>query len=177
VLRIRLRDHWIWLVPLIGTIAVVSVPLLRHVQKRQAETAAIEFLRRVHIAQHAFRSGRADGGYASDFASLTVPCAGKMPGVLTEKDSVALNDSGYQAHLRRADGAVPLSVDCHGRTTVSDYYAAVSPASVESPGQQAFATTAAARIFVFFDGIAPLERDMTAGLATPLDALDAFKIP
>jgi hypothetical protein len=62
--------------------------------------------------------------------------------------------------------------------TVSDYYAAAAPRSVQTAGQQAFAMLAAGRIYVFFDGIAPLERDMTPdGLAVPLDALRTFKIP
>jgi hypothetical protein len=38
--------------------------------------------------------------------------------------------------------------------------------------------TATGNIYVFFDGVAPLERDMTAtGLATPVESVPAFKIP
>ena len=38
--------------------------------------------------------------------------------------------------------------------------------------------TATGRIYVFFDGVAPLERDMAAGgLATPLESVPTFKIP
>jgi hypothetical protein len=74
-------------------------------------------------------------------------------------------------------GAISGALDCHGRPLSSDYYAALSP-SDGTVGQQAFAITGTGRIFVFFDGIAPVERDMTAdGLATPIEALDTFKIP
>jgi hypothetical protein len=38
--------------------------------------------------------------------------------------------------------------------------------------------TGTGRIFVFFDGVAPLESDMRPeGLATPLESVPAFKIP
>jgi hypothetical protein len=84
----------------------------------------------------------------------------------------------YEVKVRAAEGATPLPPDCHGRPTTSDYYASAVPTSAAAAGQQAFAMTATGRIFVFFDGIAPLERDMTpSGLATPLESVPTFKIP
>jgi hypothetical protein len=59
----------------------------------------------------------------------------------------------------------------------SDYYSAAQPIT-PLDGRQAFAMTARARIYVFFDGIAPRESDMRpGGLAVPLDTVERFKIP
>jgi hypothetical protein len=70
-----------------------------------------------------------------------------------------------------------VGIDCHGRQLTSDYYVAAEPAN-EFTGLLAFAATSRGRVYVFFDGIAPAERDMDAGgLAVPLDTLDTFKIP
>lgn len=168
----------VWIVPLVGAVIVAALPLVRYVQKRTAESGAADFLRRVQVAQHAFRASQPAAGYAASFESLTAPCPGGRPGMLRGDAISSLEQLGYAAQLRAAEGATPLALDCHGRPTVSDYYAAASPRSVASAGQQAFAATAAGRIFVFFDGIPPLERDMApSGLATPLDALGTFKIP
>jgi hypothetical protein len=79
--------------------------------------------------------------------------------------------------LRAAARAATVGTDCHGRATASDFYAAVQPMD-EWAGRQAMAASAWGRIYVFFDGLPPLERDMEAGgLAVPLDTLDIFKIP
>lgn len=70
-----------------------------------------------------------------------------------------------------------MGTDCHGRATSSDFYAAVAPRSALD-GRQAMAMLSWGRIYVFFDGIAPLESDMgPRGLAVPLDRLESFKIP
>lgn len=167
----------LWAMPLAGILAVVAVPVVRSVQKSRAESIAAEFLQHVRAAQRTF-TGSTDMRYASSLESLTAPCpAASMP-ILGASALSALTAAGYDARVRAAEGAVPRGSDCHGRPTVSDYYAAAFPRAVGSAGQQAFATTAAGRIFVFFDGIAPLERDMHPnGLATPLESLDAFRIP
>jgi hypothetical protein len=87
--------------------------------------------------------------------------------------------AGYEVTIRPAASAESRGVDCHGRPTASDYYAAAQPRSPEILAKQAFGTTASGgQIFVFFDGVAPLETDMGPdGLATPLEAVESFKIP
>jgi len=172
------RRALVWIVPLIGAAIVASVPFVRYVQKRSAESAAAEFVRRVQLAQQSFRSSQQGMGYAASIESLTVPCPGSGSGTPLADAVNSLERIGYTAQLRAAEGATSVAPDCHGRPTVSDYYAAAAPQPAKSAGQQAFAATAGGRIFVFFDGIAPLERDMAAsGLATPLDGLSTFKIP
>ena len=169
---------WPVIVPLVGIVAIVAVPFMRHAQKTRAESAAAAFLGRLHAGQRAFRMSHSSLGYAPGFDSLTMPCPGSRAAPLTMNDITSLGTSGYDATLRSAEGASTGALDCHGRPLVSDYYAAVAPRSVDARGRQAFAVTSTGRIFLFFDGIAPLERDMLAtGLATPLDTLDTFKIP
>ena len=166
------------MVPLVGAVVVAALPLIRHVRKTTAEAAAADFLRHVQVAQQSFRSTQAGSGYASNLDSLSRPCPGGVQTMLMGDEIRSLEQRGYAAQLRAAEGATSSAVDCHGRAIVSDYYVAAAPRSIDSSGQQAFAATAAGRIFVFFDGIAPLESDMSpVGLATPLDALSTFKIP
>jgi hypothetical protein len=85
---------------------------------------------------------------------------------------------GYVLTLRAATHGTPSGVDCHGRPTTSDYYAAIAPAPERTDGRRAFAMTSQNPVFVFFDGIAPTEADMASGgLATPRDLLETFRIP
>jgi hypothetical protein len=88
-------------------------------------------------------------------------------------------NQGFHVVLRAAEGAGAAAADCHGRPTTTDFYAALEPVSAESAPRRAYAVTgSAARVFVFFDGLAPLERDMApGGLATPLESLGVFRIP
>lgn len=158
-----------------GVAAAVTVPASSSYRMTKAERAAADTLTAIADAQRAFRRGGGRGGYAIDLASLTRPCPGDAQAALDHHEQIATND--YVVVLRAARDASSAGADCHGRPTATDFYAAARPADAWS-GRQAMATTARGRIYVFFDGIAPLERDMEAvGLAVPLDRLDTFKIP
>ena len=129
----------------------------------------------IRRAQTAFRTANGTG-FATDLESLQRPC----PGHEALKVAVPASDAvgGYAMTLRGAKGGRDVGVDCHGRPTTSDYYAAVAPAPGRSDGRRAYAMTSQGPVFVFFDGIAPTEADMApGGLATPLDTLDTFRIP
>jgi hypothetical protein len=170
--------RWTRIVPLIATLAVVAIPLGEHARTVRAEAAGLAFLQQLAAAQQAFRKGR--GGFAATLDSLTRPCPGDGATVPLGPASVrAVIDRGFDVVLRPSEGATPSPADCLGLATTTGFYAAVQPSSIEAPPHQAYATTGVSgRIFVFFDGIAPLERDMAAGgLATPVEALAAFKIP
>ena len=165
--------RWTWLLPAVGIVTVVAVPFVRLAQKSRSETNALEVLQALHAAQTEFRRVHNGLGYATTIESLR-PCPDGRAGVSVDARAAA----GYEVKVRAAEGATALPLDCHGRPTASDYYASAAPTSVESAGQQAFAMTGAGRVYVFFDGIAPIERDMAAdGLATPLEAVPSFKIP
>jgi hypothetical protein len=173
-----MRVRWSRAVPILGIVVVAALPLVNYARREQAEAAAAGFLQKLRTGQEAFRT-RGGIGYASELSSLTFPCPGQTSSPLNPDDLSLVAAAGYEVALWPAASAETQGVDCHGRSTVSDYYAFAQPRSPETPARQAFATTASAgRIFVFFDGIAPLESDMgPGGLATPLDAVESFKIP
>jgi type II secretory pathway pseudopilin PulG len=158
----------------LGIAAAVSVPLVSHSRSTSAEARAAVALGEIGEAQRRFRARAGHGGYATDLASLRTPCPGEQQGALSaEHASVA----GYSLLVRSTIAARPVGTDCHGRPMTTDYYAAAEPVTPLS-GRLALAMTARARIYVFIDGLAPVESDMAVGgLAVPLDTLDAFKIP
>ncbi len=158
----------------IGTTGVVLVPVFTYARMDRAEHVASERLIALREAQRAFRRAGGAGGYATDLASLTTPCPGESPPALPA-DTQTTHD--YIFVLRAARNARDVGLDCHGRATATDFYAAATPGN-ELAGREAMAMTSWGRIYVFFDGIAPLESDMAAGgLAVPLDTLEQFKIP
>jgi hypothetical protein len=170
------RVKWWWTIglPLVGTLVAAAVPLVRYARMQRDEGVAIDVMARVQGAQAAFQ--RLTGGFATDAASLTRACEGSEP-VLAPDVLSGLTAAGYGLLLRAAEGAIIGGRDCLGRDLASDYYAAVAPLSPETVARQAFASRGDGRIYLFVDGLAPRERDMASGLATPLEARDSFKIP
>jgi hypothetical protein len=170
--------RWSWVLPAIGVLVVGAIPFVRYAQKSRIESATAQLLREVHVAQEGFRNAGNGSGYATALESLLQPCPGATTMPLTATAIASIRAAGYELNVRPAEGAVPSLADCHGRPTTSNYYASMAPRSIESPGQQAYALTATGTIYVFFDGVAPLERDMApGGLATPLESVPTFKIP
>jgi hypothetical protein len=166
--------------PLVAAAAVPAVPLAQYVHRVRAESAGGAFVQRLVDAQEAFRRQQPGvGGFATAVESLTTACPGEASPPLSSEALTRVADLGFAVSLRPAEGAQAALADCHGRTTASDYYAAIQPSSVDAAPRLAFALTGSSgRVFVFFDGIAPLERDMApGGLATPLDAVRSFRIP
>jgi hypothetical protein len=165
------------MLPLAGLVVVGSIPLVGYARKTAAERDAADALGGVHAAQEAFRNAGGRGGYASQVDSLATPCEGAAPSLppALVREVAAIR---YRLVVRPAVDASPAGVDCHGRPVVSDYYAAVHPDGADAPGQRAFAARADGRIYLFYDGVPPAERDMgEGGLATPLDAAAEFRIP
>jgi hypothetical protein len=166
-----------WL-PVIGIFVAAGVPLARHASGRHAERVAVDVAGEIRQAQERFRQASARGGFAADLASLSTPCAGRADAALAPATMVSLRAAGYEALVRPAQGATLLEPDCHGRATTSDYYATIEPHESDRRPLKAFAMRANGGVFVFFDGIAPLERDMpTGGLAQPLERLGELRIP
>ena len=165
------------LVPLLGILLVGSIPFVRYAQKNAAEATVTEALGRLHRAQQSFQT-RTGSGYASDVASLITACPGQSTSALDPTVVRDVDRADYRMTLRGAQDATSIGTDCHGRALVSDYYAAVQPRRSTTAGERAYALTSIGRIFLFYDGMPPLERDMVSGgLATPLESAAAFKIP
>lgn len=161
------------LVPVAGICIAAAIPLALYGVRDRRERAAIEVMRRIQQAQDAFRD--TTGGFASDIASLQVPCVTGAP-ALADDAVTTLGSVGYSLELRRRRGAVDTGRDCHGRPVVSDYYVAAAPQSA-TVARQAFAGVGTGRLYLFFDGVAPRERDIDSGLPTPVEARESFKIP
>jgi hypothetical protein len=162
------------LLALVGTVVAAAVPLIRYAGMERDERTAIRVLQRVHAAQVEFQ--RRTGGFAIDPASLTTACPGAQA-VLPSESLAELADADYSFELRAPAGAIVNGRDCQGREIASDYYVAAAPRSAAAAGRQAFAGRSDGRLHLFYDGIAPRETDIAAGLATPLELRETFKIP
>ena len=157
---------------LVGIGTTIAVPVATFTGMKRAEDAMVATMTAIAQAQRAFRSGGGRGGYATSLESLTQSCPHGSPPLL----SVASNDR-YTVTMRAARDARPVGVDCHGRPTANDYYVAARPAEAFA-GRVAFAATSRGRVFMFFDGIPPVEDEMTSrGLAVASDSMPPFKIP
>ena len=175
-----MRIHrWVAVVGLAGIFAGVAIPVIEHAHRRRAEQAAAVVLAEVARAQTAFRSAGGHGGYASDLESLLTPCSGAAQATLSERlGAHDVRNLRYAFAVRAAEGSRVVATDCHGRSAVSDYYAAAAPRVNGGDGQRAFAMRSGGAVYVFFDGIPPRETDMGPfGLAVALNTLDRFKIP
>ena len=161
--------------PLAGIALLLAWPFGRYALKVRDEAQAMNVVREVRRAQETFRASSA--GYASAIESLTAGCgSGAAP--MSRATLADLERAGYELQLRPHQLAATFGSDCHGRATVDDYYLGVQPRGARVAGQRAYGATSRGDVFVFFDGLAPLERDMTPdGLATPSEALSAFRIP
>jgi len=171
--------RWTAAVGLAGILAGVAIPVIEYERRRRAEEAAAAVLAAVARAQTAFRASGSVTGYASDLHSLLTPCRGASRAALAAQIGTHdIRTLRYSFVVRPAVGSRVIGADCHGRATVSDYYAAAAPRINGVDGRRAFAMRSAARVFVFFDGVAPRETDMgPLGLAVALNTLDRFKIP
>jgi type II secretory pathway pseudopilin PulG len=165
----------IYLIPVLGIAAAVALPLVRHVQKQQRESRAVDALEAVRAAQERFRT--AAGGYATGVESLVAGCAAAGP-ALDAGWLARLDHIGYGLQLRAAEGAATFDEpDCQGRPIAADYYVAAAPIDAAQPAQEAFAARAQSGVYLFYDGLAPREADIDSGLATPLEQQGTFKIP
>jgi hypothetical protein len=165
---------WVAIVPLAGLVVAISLPFVWSWQGQRDESTAIAVLTRVREVQETFRS--VAGAYATDIETLQASCAGSSPDAMRAALG-ALRDAGYELTLRATQDIEASGTDCTGRPTAGDYYVAAAPIRSETYAQRAYAARADGRIYVFFDRVPPRESDIEAGLATPLDQLEEFRIP
>jgi len=154
---------------------MLAWPFWMYATKRRDESTALSVVQQIQAAQAAVRAAPGGAGYATSLDAFTAPCGALRPLSVDLLDN--LQRAGYAIALRAREAAGRTGTDCQGRPLADDFYVSVQPRSARAAGQRAFAATSQG-IFVFFDGVAPVERDMLpGGLATPLDGLAAFKIP
>ena len=169
--------RWLRYAPLILALGIAAIPVAQHVEARRAEAWGEAFLVRLLNAQREFQR-RSGAGFAATLEALTAACPGASA-TLDAGEVDRVSNHGFHIVLRPADGSRTAAADCNGRPTTIDFYVALEPASADSAPRRAYASTGSGgRIFVFFDGLAPAERDMApGGLATPLEVLGTFRIP
>jgi hypothetical protein len=160
------------LIPFAIVVLAVGVPLQRSVQQGRDERAALEAVASVREAQDRFH--RLSGGFATELTSLTTGCGGTPE--LSTQVLANLDRAGYTLQLRAAGSAIVVGRDCHGRLA-DDYYVAAAPRDASGARRQAFAARARGDMFLFYDGVAPREPEMSNGLATPAAQRGTFKIP
>jgi hypothetical protein len=165
------------LVPLLGAAVALAWPFARYAIKIRNEATALDVIREVRDAQRAYHGRPGAAGFAGSVAALTTACP-DAAAALAASQLTRLSGAGYELILRPRAGARSAGLDCRGEAIVEDYYAGVQPVSAATAAQRAYAATGEGDVFVYFDGVAPLERDMAAGgLATPAAALESFRIP
>ena len=162
------------LLPIAGLVVATSVPIARYEWRDQRERVAIDVVRQAVEAQRRFRERT--GAYATSPASLTTLC-GDVPAWLSADIQHRLHEAGYYLELRAAEGAHRAGPDCHGLPLADDYYVSVAPLASDGVPRQAFASRGDGHIYLFYDGIAPLESDMAGGLATRVEDRERFVIP
>ena len=154
---------------------MLAWPFWMYATKRRDESIALSALQEIQAAQTAFRAAAGGAGYATSLDALATPCGSQTPLRASLLDD--LRRAGYVIEVRARTAARRTGTDCGGRPVADDFYVGVQPRSARTAGQRSFAATSQG-VFVFFDGVAPLERDLSAGgLATRVDALETFKIP
>lgn len=155
-------------VALVGTLIAISYATTVRLGPRPRERRAAQVLSAVVEAQRAFRDDGGRGRYATALDTLATPCT-EAPAD-DGADAFALD--GYVITVRARAGAATGAPDCHGRPTADDFVASAAPRRPGLDGLRALSVSADGRIFAFFDGVPPAERDMApGGLAMPLDRL------
>jgi len=166
---------WLSVLPVAGAAIMLAWPFSMYATKRRDEATALSAVQQIQAAQISVRAAAGAAGYATSLDAFTTPCGAQVPLSIATLDT--LQRAGYAIEVRAREAARQTGTDCRGRSLADDFYVGVQPRSARAAGQRAFAATSEG-VFVFFDGVAPVERDMASGgLATPLDGLAAFKIP
>jgi hypothetical protein len=157
--------------PVIGLLLAIGVPLAEHVARERNTRTVIALVQEAMALQAAFQ-GRA-GGYASGGAALAAACAsGSEAFGLVQARAAA---AGYRVAVCPSAQAHLVGNACDGTPLISAYLVTAEPV-VPGVGR-AVTGVSDGGVFVFYDGVAPTEHDIARGLPTPLDRLNAFRIP
>jgi prepilin-type N-terminal cleavage/methylation domain-containing protein len=157
-------------VAIIGILAAIAVPGLLRARMSGNEASAIGTLRALNSAELAYSVSAAKGAFATQFATLVLPCPGSTIGFIGPDLSTDPSiKSSYTFVLAAALLSSPGALDCNGRPTRSAYYSTATPVMGGTTGQRAFASASAGTIFFDHSGVAPTEAQMaTGGGGTPL---------
>jgi type IV pilus assembly protein PilA len=150
-------------VAIIGILAAIAVPGLLRARMSGNEASAIGSMRSLNSAQIAYSVGAAKGSFATQFATLALPCPGSTLGFISP--DMAFDPtvkSGYTFALAAAAGSGAGAPDCNGSATRSAYYSTAIPLVGGTSGYRIFASSSAGTIFVGTTA-APTEAQMGVG--------------
>lgn len=130
-------------IAMIGTVALVVVPLLLRARLASNEASAIASLNAVVSGEVAYSSTCGHNGYATAFATLGIPVPGSqdpfLPPDLTS--DVRPQMRGYAYTLAAGAGATRGVRDCNETETWTGYYATAVPIRPGVTGSRAFAAS------------------------------------
>jgi type IV pilus assembly protein PilA len=145
-------------VAIIGIIAAIAIPGLLRARMSGNEASAISSMRAINSAEAAFSSAGTGGPYSVSLARLAAGCvAGSQGFVSPDIGTDPTVKSGYTLALANTAGGFVLGTACDNLPGSSGYYLTVTPITVGTSGQRAFATNTIGTIYVATNGVAPAE--------------------
>jgi type IV pilus assembly protein PilA len=143
----------------LGTPIAIAVPQLLRARMSGNEISAIGSIRAIVSAQAGYASTCGNGGYAPRLTFLNTPAPGTEDAYISPElgSSDAPVKSGYNIALRGAQNSTAGPLDCHGRPTVTDFYASASPQVFGTTGSRSFAATSTGELWEVEAAAAPAE--------------------
>lgn len=145
----------------LSIVAAVAVPRLLMAKMKANELVGISTLRRLAAEETAYARGCGHGVFATSFEALSDPLASTEPDRTPTVGKVARIDSteanGFAFMLKAGLGSNPGPPDCHGRPTVTAWYATAAPQVFGASARRAFAANAAAVVWGTEAAAAPTE--------------------
>ena len=134
-------------VAIIGIIAAIAVPGLLRARQSGNEASAIGTTRTINSAQATFVASCGGGGYASSLAALAASPTGGVPFI--PPDLATGTKQGYTVVVTGTGVEVLAAANTCNATAVSNtgFHVAVTPVTVGSTGQRAFASDERGTIF------------------------------
>ena len=145
-------------VAIIGIIAAIAIPGLLRARMAGNEASAVSSMRAINSGQAAFSSAGTGGPYSTSLARLAAGCtAGSQGFISPDIGTDPTVKSGYTLVLADTAAGFALGTACDTNSGRSGYFLTVTPVTVGSSGQRAFATNTIGTIYVATNGVAPAE--------------------
>lgn len=145
-------------VAIIGIIAAIAIPGLLRARMAGNEASAVSSMRAINSGEAAFNSAGTGGPYSISLGRLAGGCtAGSQGFVSPDIGADPTVKSGYTLLLANTAAGFAQGVGCDTNPGTSGYFLTVTPVTVGSSGQRAFATNTIGTIYVSTNGVAPAE--------------------
>jgi len=159
-------------VAIIGIIAAIAIPGLMRARMAGNESSAIGSMRAINSAEASYAATAARGGYATQLATLVLPCGAVGEGFISRDLATDPTvKSGYSVQLAAGAGAAAGPADCNTTVSSTTYYASAFAVTAGSSGSRGFATNQSGTIWQDAAGTqntVPTEPFTTAGTVSPI---------